>query len=344
MSRDVLFDVVSGIGYITLNRPQARNALTTEMVQAITEHLAEWEARDDVRAVLIRGAGDHGLCAGGDVRRMHAGAVAGDDTTAEFFRAEYRMNARIHQFAKPYIAIMDGLVMGGGIGVSAHGSVRLVTERSVLAMPEVTIGICPDVGATWLLAQAPGALGTYLAMTGVSFGPGDATHLGLADLLLPVPDLAAFESRIRDESLDGLLRELTVPAPESPLAQQQWWIDECFRYDSVEGILGALDSSGVAEAHDAAALIRTKSPLAVHVALAAVRRAQRLESVEHALEMEFGISCALMYGGDGVEGVRALIIDKDRSPRWNPPTLDAVTEELVAGVFAEPAYGTLGLV
>lgn len=343
MSSDILFDVRSGIGRITLNRPKARNALTTEMVLAITDHLDEWGARDDVRAVLIRGAGDHGLCAGGDVRRMHAGAIAGDDTTVEFFRAEYRMNARIHQFAKPYIAIMDGLVMGGGIGVSAHGSVRLVTERSVLAMPEVTIGICPDVGATWLLAQAPGELGTYLAMTGVSFGPGDAIHLGLADLLLPVANLAAFESRIQDEPLDSLLRELTVPAPESPLAGQQGWIDECFRSDSVGDILTALETSPVAEARQTADLIRTKSPLAVHVALAAIRRAQRLESVEHALEMEFGISCALMHGHDGMEGVRALIIDKDRQPQWQPATLGDVTDEQVEAVFAPHAYGDLGL-
>ncbi len=343
MSDDVLFHVTSGIGYITLNRPRARNALTIEMVRAVTEHLAEWGARDDVRAVLIRGAGDHGLCAGGDVRLMHAGAVARDDSTVAFFRAEYVMNARIHQFTKPYIAIMDGIVMGGGVGISAHGNVRLVTERSVLAMPEVTIGICPDVGATWLLAQAPGELGAYLAMTGSSFGPGDAIHLGLADLMIPVANLAAFERRIQDESLDALLRELCGPIQESPLAQQQWWIDECFRSDSVGDILIALETSPVAEARQTADLIRTKSPLAVHVALAAIRRAQRLESVEHALEMEFGISCALMHGHDGMEGVRALIIDKDRQPQWQPATLGDVTDEQVEAVFAPHAYGDLGL-
>lgn len=344
MSDEVLFDVVSGIGYITLNRPKARNALTLEMVRAITDHLAEWGVRDDVRAALIRGAGDHGLCAGGDVRRMHAGAVARDDSTVEFFRAEYVMNARIHQFAKPYIAIMDGIVMGGGIGVSAHGSVRLVTERSVLAMPEVTIGISPDVGATWLLAQAPGELGAYLAMTGTSFGPGDAIHLGLADLLMPVADLASFEGRIQQEPLDDLLRELCGPIPESPLAQQQWWIDECFRPDSVSGILAALSESAAPQARETADLIRTKSPLAVHVALAAIRRAQRLESLEHALEMEFGISCALMHGHDGMEGVRALIIDKDKQPRWQPASLDDVTDEMVQAAFAESPFGSLGLV
>jgi len=340
---DVLFDLESGVGYITLNRPKARNALTTPMVKAITAHVDEWESDDSVKAVLIRGAGDHGLCAGGDVRAMHAGAVAQDDSTVEFFRAEYRMNARIHQFTKPYIAIMDGIVMGGGIGVSAHGSVRVVTERSVLAMPEVTIGICPDVGATWLLAQAPGHLGTYLAMTGASFDAGDAIYLGFADLFMPVANLGAFEERVQHESLDALLRELTEPAPPSALEAQLGWIDECFRFGTVEEILAALDASSEEQARETAALIRTKSPLAVSVALAAVQRARALESVEHALEMEFGISSHLMYAQDGIEGVRALIIDKDRNPRWSPATVAEVTEGQIEAAFAESPHGTLGL-
>ncbi len=341
---EVAFEVRAGVGFITLNRPRARNALTAAMVLAISEHLDEWQDRPDIHAVLIRGAGEHGLCAGGDVRAMHTGAVARHDSTAEFFRAEYRMNAQIHQFTKPYIAIMDGLVMGGGIGVSAHGSVRLVTERAKLAMPEVTIGICPDVGATWLLAQAPGELGTYLAMTGVTFGAADAIHLGLADLLLPSANIAAFEGRLPREPLDSLLRELTVRAPESPLQREQGWIDECFRFDTVEEILGALDGSAVEQARETAGLIRSKSPIAVTVSLAAIRRARALESLEHALEMEFGISCALMYGHDGIEGVRALIIDKDRDPHWEPATFDAVTDEQVERAFGPCPYGSLGLV
>lgn len=340
---DILFDLAGGIGCITLNRPKARNALTTPMVKAIAAHLDEWESDDSVKAVLIRGAGDHGLCAGGDVKGMYAGAVARDQSTVEFFRAEYRMNATIHQFTKPYIAIMDGIVMGGGIGVSAHGSVRIVTERSVLAMPEVTIGICPDVGATWLLAQAPGNLGTYLAMTGASFNAGDAIYLGFADLFMPVADLAAFERRVQHESLDVLLRELTEPAPPSLLEEQQGWIDACFRFETVGEILAALDSSTVEQARETAALIRTKSPLAVSVALAAVQRARALESVEHALEMEFGISSYLMYADDGIEGVRALIIDKDRNPRWSPPSLADVTPDQIEAAFAESPHGTLGL-
>ena len=340
---DVLFEVTDGVGYITLNRPRARNSLTTPMVKAIAAHLEEWEADDDIRLALIRGAGDHGLCAGGDVKGMYAGAVAGDESTVEFFRAEYRMNARIHQFTKPYVAIMDGIVMGGGIGVSAHGSVRIVTERSVLAMPEVTIGICPDVGATWLLANAPGYLGTYLAMTGATFNGADAIYLGIADLMMPVADLAAFERRVQHESLDVLLRELTVPAPEAPLDMRQPWIDECFRFDTVAEVLAALDGRAEEEARETAALIRTKSPLAVSVALAAVTRARALESVEEALEMEFGISSYLMYAPDGIEGVRALIIDKDRNPQWSPATFAEVTPDQVEDAFAESPHGTLGL-
>lgn len=341
---EVLFETEGGIGYITLNRPKARNALTTPMVKAIAAHLDDWEANESVRAVLLRGAGDHGLCAGGDVRAMHAGALARDDSTVEFFRAEYRMNARIHQFTKPYIAIMDGIVMGGGIGVSAHGSVRIVTERSVLAMPEVTIGICPDVGATWLLAQAPGYLGTYLAMTGASFDAGDAIYLGLADLAMPSANLAAFEARVQHEPLDALLRELTSLPPDSPLAAEQGWIDECFCFDTVAQILEALDTSPAEAARATATLIRSKSPLAVSVAHAAIQRARALESVEHALEMEFGISCQLMYGHDGIEGVRALIIDKDRNPQWSPAALADVTADQVQAAFEPSAHGTLGLV
>lgn len=340
---DILFDVENGVGFITLNRPQARNSLTTPMVKAISAHLDEWEGHSDVRMVLVRGAGDHGLCAGGDVKGMYAGAVARDDSTVEFFRAEYRMNARIHQFTKPYVAVMDGIVMGGGIGVSAHGSVRIVTERSVLAMPEVTIGICPDVGATWLLANAPGFLGTYLAMTGAAFTGADAIFLGLADLMMPAADVASFEARIRDEPLDSLLRELTVPAPPAPLEEEQGWIDECFRFETVDAILSALDAHPEPAARETAELIRTKSPLAVSIALAAVSRARALESVEHALEMEFGISSYLMYGHDGIEGVRALIIDKDRNPRWSPATFAEVTPEQVEAAFAEGPHGTLGL-
>ena len=182
---DVVFDESNGIGLITLNRPRARNALTTPMVLAMGEQLRAWEADPGVRAVLIRGAGDHGLCAGGDVKAMRTSAIERDGAVVEFFRAEYRLNGQISAFPKPYIALMDGITMGGGVGVSAHGSVRIVTERTAFAMPEVTIGIAPDIGATWLLSHAPGELGTYAGLTGSTLAAGDVIAFGLADHFVP---------------------------------------------------------------------------------------------------------------------------------------------------------------
>jgi len=343
MSHDVEFSVHGGIGRITLNRPKARNALNTAMVLAIKEQLDAWEIDPEVRAAVVLGAGEHGLCAGGDVRDMQASAIRGDDGAAEFFRAEYRMNARIHQFAKPYISIMDGLAMGGGIGVSAHGSVRIVTERSLLAMPEVTIGICPDIGATWLLSRAPGQVGTYLALTGSTFGPGDAIYCGVADYFMPVADLANFLHRLESEALASLLEEMTVDAPAAPLQAARSWIDECFAFDSVGEILAALDAHPNPEAKATADLIRTKSPSAVAVSLEAIRRAATLTTVEEALEAEFAVSCYLMYDHDAIEGIRALIVDKDKNPQWQPPTNAAVTREYVEAAFAPSKYGRLGL-
>ncbi len=343
MSADVEFSVHGGIGRITLNRPKARNALTTAMVLAIKQQLDDWDLDAAVRAAVVIGAGDHGLCAGGDVRDMQASAIRGDDGAAEFFRAEYRMNARIRQFGKPYVSIMDGLAMGGGIGVSAHGSVRIVTERSLLAMPEVTIGICTDVGATWLLSRAPGELGTYLALTGSTFGPGDAIYCGFADYFMPVADLATFVHRLETESIEELLAELCTAPPAAALAEQRGWIDECFCFDSVAEILAALGSHASPEAQATADLIRTKSPSAVAVTLEAVRRACDLDTLEQALEAEFAVSCYLMYQHDAIEGIRALIVDKDRNPQWQPPTNAGVTRAYVEAAFTPSTYGTLGL-
>jgi enoyl-CoA hydratase len=357
MSSDVEFSVTGGIGRITLNRPKARNALTTGMVIAIKEQLDAWDLDPAVRAAVVVGAGDHGLCAGGDVRDMQASAIRGDDGAAEFFRAEYRMNARIHQFSKPYISIMDGLAMGGGIGVSAHGSVRVITVRSLLAMPEVTIGICVDVGATWLLSRAQGEVGTYLALTGSTFGPGDAIYCGFADYFIPVADLAKFLQGMEidataesddgadaeNESVESLLAEFSQDPPESRLEGARGWIDDCFSFDSVAEILNALDEYPLPEANETAALIRSKSPSAVAVTLEALRRARATDSLEQALETEFAVSCFIMYQHDAIEGIRALIVDKDRNPQWHPPTNAGVTRAYIEAAFEPSMYGTLGL-
>jgi enoyl-CoA hydratase len=340
---DVVFHSAHGIGVITLNRPRARNSLTTAMVLAISEQLGAWESDPDVHAVLIRGAGDHGLCAGGDVKAMRSSAIARDGAVIEFFRAEYRMNAQISHYPKPYIALMDGITMGGGVGVSAHGSVRIVTERTAFAMPEVTIGIAPDIGATWLLSHAPGELGTYAGLTGSTLTAGDVIHLGLADYVVPSNRLDELAERLQESDVDAAVRALSEPPPPSPLAAQREWIDRCFGFDSVDRILAALEASSALEANDAARLIRTKSPLAVAVTLASLRRARRLPSLDDALEQEFVVSCNLIHGHDAIEGVRALIVDKDQSPVWDPAEASAVTAEDVADAFANRDYGTLGL-
>lgn len=340
---DVVFHASHGIGFITLNRPRARNSLTTAMVLAMSERLRAWESDPDVRAVLIRGAGDHGLCAGGDVKAMRSSAIARDRAVIEFFRAEYRLNGQISAFSKPYIAFMDGITMGGGVGVSAHGSVRVVTERTAFAMPEVSIGIAPDIGATWLLSHAPGELGTYAGLTGSTLDSGDVIQLGLADHFVRSDRLGELTELIAAGDVESALHIVAEPPPESTVARQRRWIDGCFAFDSVEPILAALEASAEPEATSAARLIRTKSPYAVAVTLASLRRSRDLPSLADALEQEFVVSCNLIHGHDAIEGVRALIVDKDQAPVWHPSDAGAVTAEDVDAAFVNRGYGTLGL-
>ena len=341
---DVGFHESQGIGVITLNRPRARNALTTRMVLAVSKQLRVWVTDPDVRAVLIHGTGDHGLCAGGDVKAMRTSAIARDGAVVQFFRSEYRLNAQINAFTKPFIAYMDGITMGGGVGVSAHGSIRIVTERTAFAMPEVTIGIAPDVGATWLLSHAPGELGTYAGLTGTTLTAGDVIHLGLADHFVPSARLDELTERLQAQELELAIHAVAEPSPESSLASRRAWIDECFAFDSVREVLSALDAASEPAAQDTARLIRTKSPHAVAVTLAALRRARDLPSLDAALEQEFIVSCNLIHGHDAIEGVRALIVDKDQSPAWDPADVDAVTAADVDAAFVNHGYGTLGLV
>ncbi|MBW4718696.1 enoyl-CoA hydratase/isomerase family protein [Saccharothrix obliqua] len=326
---DVLIRVERGLGRITLDRPRAINALTHAMVRAIDAALVEWADDDGVRAVVVDGAGERGLCAGGDIRSIHDDVRAGGGAdTLAFWADEYRMNARIARFPKPYIAFMDGVVMGGGVGVSAHGSVRVVTERTKLAMPEVGIGLAPDVGGTYLLSRAPGELGTYAALTGTTLTGAEAIACGLADHLVPADRLPALLTALADD-LDAVAAHAGTPGP----TRFRPWIDECFAADSVEEVLDRLAACG----QDAtAAEIRTKSPTALKVALAALRRARALPDLESVLEQEYRVSAACLRGHDLVEGIRAQIIDKDRTPRWQPAALSEVDDHVVAAHFAEP--------
>lgn len=322
-------------GHITLNRPAALNALTPAMVARLHTALTAFEEDDQVGWVVLTGAGERGLCAGGDIRFIRADALVGGQAARAFWRAEYRLNARIARYPKPYLAVMDGIVMGGGVGLSAHGTVRVVTERSTVAMPETTIGFVPDVGGSWLLARAPGEVGTHLALTAGHATAGDALAYGLADHYVPTDRVSELLSSLATMSPDAAVRAVAAPAPPAALAAHRHWIDDCYAADTAEEVVRRLLSAGVPTASAAAERLRRQSPTAVKVTLSALRRARGLASLEEAIAQEYRVSCAALAHPDLAEGVRARIVDKDRTPRWSPSTLEAVSDATVAGFFAE---------
>ncbi|OMC21538.1 enoyl-CoA hydratase/isomerase family protein [Mycobacterium sp. SP-6446] len=333
-SDEVLTRVDGGVGLITLNRPKAINSLNQPMVDALRAILTRWEADDAVRAVVLSGAGDRGLCAGGDVVAVYHSARKDGVEVRKFWRDEYLLNGQIGRFPKPYVSLMDGIVMGGGVGVSAHGTVRVVTETSKVAMPEVGIGFIPDVGGAFLLSRAPGALGLHAALTGAPFSGADAIAMGFADHYVPHGELDAFTAAIVSDGIESALARYAVEPPPSELAAQHDWIDDCFAGESVEDIVAALRGHGAGPANDAANLIATRSPIAVSVALEAVRRAAKLDTLEDVLIQDYRVSSASARSHDLVEGIRAQIIDKDRNPKWSPATLDAVSAADVDAYFA----------
>lgn len=340
---DVRIERSGAVGRIVLDRPEAINALTHDMVRAVDAALRDWIGDDTVGAVVLTGAGERGLCAGGDIRGIHADAKLGGAATREFWRAEYHLNALIGRYPKPYLAVMDGLVMGGGVGLSGHASHRIVTERTRLAMPEVGIGLVPDVGGTRLLSRVSGELGLYAALTGAVLGAGDALAMGFADWYLPTDRVPALMSALADlrvpvaelpEALGGLLQDLAEPEPEPTLSAHRWWIDRSFEAPTAEEIVHRLATSGVPEAEDTAKTIGQKSPTCVKVALAAIRRARAHRSLEESLDQEYRVSLRCLEAPDLVEGIRAQVIDKDRTPRWDPAVLEQVDEATVQGWFA----------
>ncbi|MEU5836960.1 enoyl-CoA hydratase/isomerase family protein [Streptomyces diacarni] len=332
------------VGRLLLNRPHALNSLDGEMIRRIAEALDAWEHDPEVAAVVLGGAGERGLCAGADIRAIHDDVRRGGGAeSARFWAEEYRLNARIARYPKPYVALMDGVVMGGGVGLSAHGGVRVVTERAKVAMPETTIGFVPDVGGTWLLSRAPGELGTHLALTAGTVGAGDALLCGLADHFVPADRLGSFAAALAQAAPAQALEEFAESAPEGTLAGHRAWIDPCYGADDVAEILHRLRSSGTTAAKEAAVAIEGKSPTSLKVTLAALRRARGLSSLEEALDQEYRTSVAALSSPDLTEGVRAQIIDKDRRPRWSPGTLDEVGEAEVARHFAAAPGGDLGL-
>jgi enoyl-CoA hydratase len=337
-SDEILTRIDDGVGFVTLNRPTAINSLNQTMVNVLSRVLTEWERDDALRAVVLSGAGDRGLCAGGDVIAIYHSARADGVAARRFWYDEYLLNAQIARFAKPYVSLMDGIVMGGGVGVGSHASIRVVTDTTKMAMPEVGIGFVPDVGGTYLLSRAPGSLGLHAALTGTPFSGADAIALGFADHYVPHNQLERFSRAIVDDGVERALAAHAVEPPSSNLVAQRDWIDDCYSGDTVADIVAALRGHDARPAHDAADVIATRSPIALSVTLAAVRRAAKLATLEDVLTQEYRVSCASLRSHDLVEGIRAQLVDKDRNPKWLPASLADVSPSDVETYFmpAEP--------
>lgn len=328
-------------GVLRLNRPKAINALTLEMTREIAAALDTFEADAKIGLILIEGAGERGLCAGGDIRGLYESAKAHGDLGKVFWREEYILNARIASFPKPYVAYMDGLVMGGGIGLAAHASHRIVTEKTKVGMPEVGLGFFPDVGGTWLLSRAPGEIGTYLGLTGQTANGADTLHARIADVEIATADWPALRTALTelpagaggDAVMATIKRFAASPAP-GPAAQQQELIDRAFRHDTVEEIVAALEQDGSTFALATLAAMKEKSPRGLKVALKLLRLARTSSSLEECLVREYRAALEVFASADFVEGVRAAIIDKDRKPKWKPPRLEDVTPDIVARYLA----------
>ena len=347
---DILFERRGAAGIITLNRPKALNAVTHGMVLALHARLDAWGHDPAVTRVVISAAGERAFSAGGDIRALYDLGMAGrHDEALQFWRDEYPLNAAIKRLRKPYVALIDGIVMGGGVGMSVHGSHRVAGDRFQFAMPEVGIGFFPDVGATWFLPRLPGELGTYCALTGERFGIADGCAAGLATHRIASARFAALLDGLAGTvSADAVLAAFSEPAGEGPIMARRSAIDRLFAGAQVEGILDALDREAASPCADAewaantAATIRTKSPLSLKLALAQVRRGKNWD-FETCMRAEFRIVSRIIHGHDFYEGVRAVIVDKDNKPQWNPKTLAAVSEAEVERYFASLGGDELAL-
>lgn len=341
----VIAEVVGHAGVLTLNRPRAMNALTHGMVRRLREQLERWRDDDAVRLVVLRGAGERGLCAGGDIAVLYRDALEGGTEGAAFWSDEYALNLEISRYPKPYVALMDGVVLGGGVGVSAHGSHRVVTENSRVGMPETGIGFCPDVGGTFLLAGAPHNLGLHLALTAAHVGAAEAVACGLADHEVPAAELDGLvEALAADGDVTVLERFTTAPGTAfdgvaERIGRAYAPVAEAAEGEVVAGVLETLDrldaaaADGEEWAGKAAERIRRNSPSAVCVAAEAVRRA-RGRGLAEVLNSEFRVSVNLQRAPDFAEGVRAQLIDKDRDPHWRPGSLEEISDAAVAAAFA----------
>jgi enoyl-CoA hydratase len=329
-------------GIIRLNRPKAINAVTLEMFHDIDKALDAFEADPAVAVIVLEGAGERGLCAGGDIRALWESSKVKGDLGKILWRDEYILNARIKKFPKPYVAFMDGIVMGGGVGLSAHSAHRVVTDRTKLAMPEVGLGFFPDVGGTWLLAHSPGEIGTYFGLTGQTMNGPDAIHARFADAVVSSSKLPALREALTkvapgatSADIQKLIESFSTGETAGPVAAQQAKIDALFSHDRMEDIVAALQRDGSDFAQATSKTLNEKSPRGMVVALKLLRLARTARSLEECLMREYRAALEVFSSDDFREGVRAAVIDKDRNPKWSPPRIEDVTPAMVAPYFAE---------
>jgi enoyl-CoA hydratase len=341
---EILFERRGAAGLVTLNRPAALNAVTHAMVLALRAQLDNWADDPAITRVIIQAAGNRAFSAGGDIRALYDLGNAGKhDEMLQFWRDEYPLNVAIKNYRKPYVALIDGLVMGGGVGVSVHGSHRVAGDRFRVAMPEVGIGFFPDVGATWFLPRMPGELGTYCGLTGERFDGADALAAGIATHRIASARFPALlEGLAGTVPVDAVLAAFAEPAGEGKITARRAAIDRLFAGGSVDAILAALDREQDEWARQTAATMRAKSPLSLKIALAQVRRGKAWD-FETCMRAEFRIVSRIIHENDFTEGVRAVIVDKDNAPRWQPASLAEVGAAEVERHFAPRAGDELVL-
>ncbi|MEM7214899.1 MAG: enoyl-CoA hydratase/isomerase family protein [Pseudomonadota bacterium] len=328
---DIHIRKVGPTGRITLTRPEALNAMTYEMCMAIGEALEVWRNDKDVRIIVIDAEGNRAFCSGGDIAELYRTGKAGDfEYGRKFWRDEYRINEKIKNYPKPYVAIMDGIVMGGGVGISAHGSHRIVTENTLFAMPECGIGLAPDVGGNWMLARAPGRIGEYLAATGARLKAADCLYSGIADAYVPSSKLPELVEALEDTAdLSFIDTFLDEPEP-GVLEDEKRTIGQYFSLESAVDIIKALEATDGEWEAQAAKLMRRSCPLSVACAIEIVRTSREAATIEDVLKQEYRFTYRSMSHGDFIEGIRAQIIDKDRKPDWQPAALEELDKAKIS--------------
>ncbi|WP_454785129.1 enoyl-CoA hydratase/isomerase family protein [Legionella sp. WA2024007413] len=340
MTDEVLFNQEGSLGVITLNRPNALNALTLNMILNIQRQLSLWKEDDAIHAVVVRAVPGNAFCAGGDIRSLYFSGQVNDAEQMQFFWHEYRLNHFIHHLGKPYISLIDGMVMGGGVGISMHGSHPIASERFVFAMPETGIGFFPDIGASYLLTRCPGSLGIYLGLTGNRLSSHDAMKAGLVKKIISSEQMPALYDALMNEDLskdpmeqvNRCMEAFTSTSSTEEVSQIKPSIDVCFAHPTVEMIRESLQSANTVWAESVDNTLAQKSPLSLKVTLAQLHKARGM-SLAQCLKMDYDIVSHFMHGHDFYEGVRALLIDKDKSPQWHPTRLDLVSEQMVQNYF-----------